>query len=73
MKRSEINAAIVYAARLCEMNRIALPGFSRWSLEKWLAEKEKIDVMRKVMLGWDVTDFGTDDFKNSGAILKPRT
>jgi D-lyxose ketol-isomerase len=69
MKRSEINAAIVYAAGLCEKNRIALPGFSRWNLEKWRAEKEKTDVMRKVMLGWDVTDFGTGDFKNSGAVL----
>jgi D-lyxose ketol-isomerase len=69
MKRSEINAAIIYAARLCEKNRIALPGFSRWNAGKWRAEKEKTDVMRKVMLGWDVTDFGTGDFKNSGAIL----
>jgi D-lyxose ketol-isomerase len=69
MKRSEINAAIQYAVGLCEKNKIALPGFSRWDIDKWRAERERTAVMRKVMLGWDVTDFGTGDFKNIGAVL----
>jgi D-lyxose ketol-isomerase len=69
MKRSEINAAIQYAMRLCEGNKIFLPGFSRWNVDVWRREKEKTAVMRALMLGWDVTDFGTGDFKNSGAVL----
>jgi D-lyxose ketol-isomerase len=69
MKRSEINAAIRYASQLCEANKISLPVFSRWDIAAWKAEKEKTGVMRKVMLGWDVTDFGTGNFNNIGAVL----
>lgn len=69
MKRSEINAAICYAKGLCEKNRISLPAFSGWDIAAWKAEKEKTVVMRKAMLGWDVTDFGTGDFDHVGAVL----
>ncbi|MDR1505568.1 MAG: D-lyxose/D-mannose family sugar isomerase [Treponema sp.] len=69
MKRSEINAAIRHASLLCEKNGVALPEFSRWNAAAWKAEKEKIPMMRKAMLGWDVTDFGSGDFGHVGAVL----
>jgi D-lyxose ketol-isomerase len=69
MKRSEINKAIQYASLLCEKNRISLPEFSRWNIDAWKAKKKKTGMMREVMLGWDVTDFGTGDFNRIGAVL----
>lgn len=69
MKRSEINKAISGAkARLAEFN-ITLPMFGYWTLEEWKKNKDKISRIKERMLGWDVTDFGTDNFEKCGAVL----
>ncbi len=69
MKRSEINAAIVKAkARLEEFN-ISLPFFGYMTPDEWKAKKDEIGRIRERMLGWDVTDFGSDDFAHCGAVL----
>jgi D-lyxose ketol-isomerase len=67
MKRSEINAAIAHAKDLLKQNNIALPFFGYTTPE----EIRTFDLTRikAVMLGWDVTDFGSDDFKTVGATL----
>lgn len=69
MKRSEINAAIVWAKALLEKNNIHLPVTAYWSMDQWKQNAGNIDTIRKVMMGWDITDFGTNDFKNIGAVL----
>ena len=69
MKRSEINAAIVWAKALLEKNNIYLPVTAYWSMDQWKQNAGNIDTIRKVMMGWDITDFGTNDFKNIGAVL----
>ncbi len=69
MKRSEINQAIRKAKQALSDISFTLPSFSQWSVDQWKQNKDNIDVIRDVMLGWDVTDFGTDDFKNVGAVL----
>ena len=67
MKRSEINAAIAHAKELLKANNITLPFFGYTTPE----EIRACDLTRikGVMLGWDVTDFGSDDFKKVGATL----
>ena len=69
MKRSEINAAIVWAKALLERNNIRLPGTAYWSMDEWKANEASVDTIKKVMMGWDITDFGTNDFASVGAVL----
>ena len=69
MKRSEINAAIRWTKEFLAANNIRLPESAYWTPETWRENASKIDVIRKVMLGWDITDFGTGDFSRVGAVL----
>ena len=69
MKRSEINGAIAWAKDLLRRNNIHLPAMAYWNMDEWKANAGKLDTVRKVMLGWDITDFGTNDFSSVGAVL----
>ncbi len=69
MKRSEINAAIRDAIKLLQENQFVLPRFAYWSMADWQENSENIDTIRDVMLGWDITDFGSGDFDKIGAVL----
>ena len=69
MKRSEINHAINYAQDLLKKNNIGLPFFAYVKKEEWKNLNLDISVLKNVMLGWDVTDFGSGDFKKVGATL----
>ena len=69
MKRSEINAAVKWADELLKKNNIRLPLYAYWDMETWKAHKSELDTVKKVMLGWDITDFGTGDFSTVGAVL----
>ena len=69
MKRSEINKAISYAQNTLEMNHIRLPMFAYWTTEEWKRRVNDIGNIKAIGLGWDVTDFGTDDFEHTGSAL----
>lgn len=69
MKRSEINQAIMKAKEAMAAINFKLPYFAEWSPEKWKENKDKIENIKEVMLGWDVTDFGSGDFQHTGAVL----
>lgn len=69
MKRSEINAAIRWAKDLLAKHHISLPLYANWSPEEWKAHAGETEVIRKLMLGWDITDFGCGDFKTIGTVL----
>ena len=69
MKRSDINAAIRRALLMLEKNNLRLPPFGYWTPEEWRRQADETGDLRRVMLGWDVTDFGVDDFARTGAIL----
>ena len=69
MKRSEINGAIAWAKDLLHRNNIHLPAMAYWNMDEWKANAGRLDTVRKVMLGWDITDFGTNDFPTVGAVL----
>ena len=69
MKRSTVNQAIAWARDCLQKNNIRLPGYAYWPLETWKANASKLDTVRKAMLGWDITDYGLDDFAHIGAVL----
>ena len=69
MKRSEINHAIEWALKLLNKENIALPDFGYWKRDDWKANAFLIDTISAVGLGWDVTDFGLDNFESIGGVL----
>ena len=69
MKRSQINQAIEKAKRLLRENKISLPFFGYLTLDGWRHCGVDYDRIAETMLGWDVTDFGSDCFERTGATL----
>ncbi len=69
MKRSEVNAAIKWAENLLAKQKITLPPFGYWTEDDWTRMEGKLGQLKETMLGWDVTDFGSDDFERIGAVL----
>jgi D-lyxose ketol-isomerase len=69
VKRSEIQAAIEWAKGFLEACNFRLPEFAYWTLDEWKRQADKIGTLSRTMLGWDVTDYGLDDFENIGSIL----
>lgn len=69
MKRSEVNNALIWAKNLLEKHQIKLPPFGYWTMEEWLNKQGQLDTIKKVMLGWDITDYGMDNFDTLGAVL----
>ena len=56
MKRSEINAALRWAEERLREANISLPPFARWDCATWRENQARTQVIREVMLGWDITD-----------------
>ena len=69
MKRSQINQEIRWAKALLEKSNIKLPPFGYWTMQEWTSGERNIDIIKEVMLGWDITDYGKDRFNELGAIL----
>ena len=69
MRRSEINRAIRGAEELLAEYRISLPEYASWSAEDWKAREAETALIRKLMLGWDITDYGCGDFDRIGTVL----
>ncbi|MDL2236410.1 D-lyxose/D-mannose family sugar isomerase [Christensenellaceae bacterium OttesenSCG-928-K19] len=69
MKRSLINKSIEWARGVLEQNNISLPEFAYWGYEEWQKNADDITTIRKTMLGWDVTDYGSGDFDKTGSVL----
>lgn len=69
MKRSSINNELLWAKALLEKHQIKLPPFGYWTMEEWLSGKHDLGIIKRVMLGWDITDYGQEDFNRLGAVL----
>ncbi|MEG0630699.1 MAG: D-lyxose/D-mannose family sugar isomerase [Christensenellaceae bacterium] len=69
MKRSLINQSIKRSIEAINKGNLKLPDFAYLSFSEWQNKKKEIDVVQKTMMGWDVTDFGNEDFDNLGAVL----
>ena len=71
MKRSEVNRYIKQAIKLFDENNFHLPSWALITPEEW---KDKIATERckeiiDHTLGWDVTDFGKNNFMKEGLTL----
>lgn len=66
MKRSEINAAIREMEEFVKEHRFALPPFASFTPADWETKGHECDEIRDTMLGWDITDFGSNDFCKTG-------
>ncbi len=69
MRRSEINDAVEWAIRLLEKNKFKLPRFAYWDIETWRENRKETSLIEKVMLGWDITDYGQGRFTELGTVL----
>ncbi len=69
MKRSEINATLREAVTFCRQQNFHLPKWATWSPDAWKRVGPEADEIRDRLLGWDVTDFGSGDFRRSGLTL----
>ncbi len=69
MTRSEINTIIVRTIEALKDAKFPLPPFAYYSIDQWrnLGEDE-IELVDN-MLGWDVTDFGSNDFEKVGLTI----
>jgi D-lyxose ketol-isomerase len=69
MKRSEINQIIRNAEDFIDTQQFHLPAFARWTPIDWKSKGKEIQEIKENKLGWDVTDFGLNDYPNKGVLL----
>ncbi len=69
MKRSELNNYLREAKSVFTKYRFELPPWAFWSPEQWLKKSKDCGEIRKNRLGWDITDFGSGNFKKIGLLL----
>ena len=69
MKRSEVNAIMSEADAFIRGRGFFLPRFAYWSPADWRGKMSTIGEIVNKQLGWDITDFGSGDFKRRGLFL----
>ncbi len=69
MKRSEINKALREMEAMCAEYRCFLPPFCAFTPEEWEHLGPEYDEIRDCRLGWDITDYGRNDFDRVGMSL----
>ena len=69
MKRSQINTLIREAEAFLAEHRFLLPVWAHWSPKKLAEAREATTEIRRNMLGWDLTDFGSGEFLRRGLLL----
>ncbi len=69
MKRSQINKEIENAEKLFESIGFKLPSFAFWTPDQWAQKGNEVEEIVENMLGWDVTDYGCDQFNKTGLLL----
>lgn len=69
MKRSEINGYIKNAIGFLKENKFYLPEFAEWTVDDWRQKKDDCLRLIECGLGWDVTDYGSNDFEKFGCVI----
>jgi D-lyxose ketol-isomerase len=69
MKRSEVNSIIAGVEKFFSEHRFMLPVWASWSPGDWKGSYDRCSEIIENKLGWDITDFGTGDFKKHGLSL----
>lgn len=68
MQRSKINELIRNAIEVLNKNKFYLPEFAYWTLEEWRSKGKEIEGIIEQQLGWDITDYGSENFSKLGLI-----
>ncbi|HSO88288.1 MAG TPA: D-lyxose/D-mannose family sugar isomerase [Draconibacterium sp.] len=69
MKRSEINQLIRESIEFFDKMNFKLPPWGYWEPKDWKGKYDTCSEIVDNMLGWDLTDFGSNDFHRRGLIL----
>lgn len=69
MKRSEVNSIIREAKLFFALHKFNLPEWAFWSPERWKGSLGTCSEIIGNKLGWDITDFGSNDFNRKGLTL----
>jgi D-lyxose ketol-isomerase len=69
MKRSTINTLIEDTLEFTRSMKFLLPAWAAWSPADWKGKAEVAAEIYDTQLGWDITDFGSNDFDRLGLIL----
>jgi D-lyxose ketol-isomerase len=69
MKRSDINQLISQAESFFERMQFRLPAWAHWNPGDWKSKKSICAEIVSNGLGWDITDFGVNDFYRKGLLL----
>ena len=69
MKRSEINQAIKDGMAALSKISFKLPDFAIWDAGTWKKMKQEAAEIISTGMGWDVTDFGSEEFDRVGATI----
>lgn len=69
MKRSQLNKRIALAKEFAGAHGRTLPEWSDWTLQDYQAHPEVARFLNARQIGWDVTDFGSGNFEETGLLL----
>jgi len=69
MRRSELNQIMKNGVKFIEGMKFLMPSFTYWTPGDWKKKGHEYDEIRDNMLGWDITDFGSGDFYDTGLLL----
>lgn len=69
MNRSHVNDILREGAAFIASHGFHLPPFADWSPDEFRARKPQIGAVLQAGLGWDLTDFGLGDYRNTGLFL----
>ena len=66
MKRTQINSIIREANAFLKKYQFLLPPFADWTPDEWAGKGEEASQIVERRIGWDITDFGQEDFEKIG-------
>ena len=69
LRRSVINKSIIDALHLLDVFKFQLPPFGYWNCNHWDSINSDCREIIDCRLGWDVTDFGSNNFHEIGRVL----
>ncbi len=69
MKRSEINSIMERSTEFLDRMHFLLPPFAFWRPEVWRTRGAECEEIVENQLGWDITDFGSGDFRSIGLFM----
>ena len=69
LKRSVVNKTVAIAKRIFAEMGLRLPPFAFMTVDDWRNAGHEYDEIRDCCLGWDVTDFGQENFALYGRCL----